>query len=64
MFLGIDGDVWISALIVAAGLVGAAGLVAAGRLGAGAAGTGRAVLLSGLDGAGMIVVLVGSMLQG
>lgn len=65
MFLGIDGDVWISALIVVVGLVGTAGLVAAARLGAGAAaGTARAVLLSGLAGAGMIVGLVGTMLQG
>jgi hypothetical protein len=93
--LGIDGGVWISAAIVAVGLVGAAGLVVAGRLGvggdgpgadgsraedsgaagrgtagAGAAGSarpgglGRVALLSGLAGAGMIVGLVGAMLQG
>lgn len=53
----------MSVVVVLAGLVGLVGLLAAARLGAESE-RGRVLLLAGLGGAGVVVGLVGSMIQG
>ncbi|MEY9935562.1 hypothetical protein ABH926_010244 [Catenulispora sp. GP43] len=56
-------EVGVSVVVVLAGLVGLVGLVAAAVLGTESA-RGRVSLLSGLGGAGVVVGLIGSMIQG
>ena len=56
-------EVGVSVVLVLAGLVGLVGLLAAARLGSQSA-RGRTLLLAGLAGAGVVVGLIGSMIQG
>ena len=56
-------EVGVSVVVVLAGLVGLVGLVGAAWLGTESP-RGRALVLSGLGGAGAVVGLVGSMIQG
>ncbi|ACU69692.1 hypothetical protein Caci_0757 [Catenulispora acidiphila DSM 44928] len=56
-------EVGVSVVVVLAGLVGLLGLVAAARFGTESP-RGRTLLLFGLGGAGVVVGLIGSMIQG
>lgn len=56
-------EVGVSVVVVLAGLIGLVGLVASARLGAESA-RGRVMLLAGLGGAGVVVGLIGTMIQG
>jgi hypothetical protein len=56
-------EVGVSVVVVLAGLVGLLGLVGSARLGAESA-RGRVLLLCGLGGAGVVVGLIGAMIQG
>ena len=56
-------EVGVSVVVVLAGLVGLVGLVAAALLGTESP-RGRVLLMSGLGGAGVVVGLIGSMIQG
>jgi hypothetical protein len=56
-------EVGVSVVVVLAGLVGVAGLVLAAVFGTDS-GRGKALLLAGLGGAGVVVGLIGTMIQG